>query len=95
MRLLFALVAALALAGCGHTQPPAPQVKVSGPEFTPDQFDCGQRPIPPNLRKDPARAASATALHVSRLGTWGQRCANKLGSVGETLRGAGQVVDGE
>jgi protein involved in polysaccharide export with SLBB domain len=82
----------LALTGCVTANPPAPapQVTVTGPTFTPGQFACGPRPIPPN--PDKQGTGKAGALHENKLGGWGEACSAKLESIGAALAGAGQVA---
>jgi hypothetical protein len=91
IRDLVLLLCAMLLAGCASVPPPSPiEVTTSGPKFPRSQFDCGQRPLPP----DPAKATGKTAaVHENRLGSWGEGCQGKLQSVGRTLDASGQVVD--
>jgi hypothetical protein len=82
----------IVLTGCVTTgeAPPPPTVTVTGPTFTPGQFQCGTRPLPPDPDKN--GTGKAGALHDNRLGGWGEGCQNKLESVGAALAGAGQVA---
>lgn len=89
IRVLAAIAAATALAGCASVPVPPPQVSISGPTFARSQFDCGQRPLPP----DPGQATGkSAALHENKLGSWGEGCQSKLQSVGSVLESSGQVV---
>lgn len=86
------ILALLTLTGCATTGSTgtAPIVTVEGPKFTPGQFDCGRRPIPPNPDKN--GTGKAAAIYENKLAAWGQACSNKLGSVGVALSGAGQLA---
>jgi hypothetical protein len=85
------LIAALVLGGCAGRSD-IPPVVAAGPVFEPVRFECGGRPLPPDPAKVADAAASAAALYEERLGVWGQRCDNKLVSVGHELSAAGQIT---
>lgn len=86
--------ATVLLAGCQTDQVVVPPpVTVSGPTFAASQFDCGKRPLAPDLAAiDPAHQASAALRFHNALGTWGQHCQNQLTALGAQLQAAGQVV---
>ena len=92
MKTVLPILVLLALTGCITTgkKSLAPQVTVTGPTFTPGQFQCGDKPLPPNPDKD--GTGKAGALHENRLGGWGEGCRAKLESIGAALAGAGQVA---
>jgi hypothetical protein len=82
--------ACLAIAGCAHDGAPATiETSVSGPKFPASQFDCGSRPVPPNVAAPTGRTA---AKFENRLGAWGQGCSDRLQSTGRELDAAGQIV---
>lgn len=90
------LLALMLLGGCTTDQAaiaPLPAVTVQGPTFTPSQFDCAARPLEPDLAKVPKEKQGSAALrYKNALGTWGQRCQNKLRAAGAALAAAGLVV---
>jgi hypothetical protein len=93
MRFALLMATALVLAGCVTDQSAAPlTAEVSGPVFSDNQFDCGQRPLPPDPNAVGPAAGSAAAHYENRLGTWGQSCANRITAIGAQLKAAGQVV---
>jgi hypothetical protein len=89
---------AVSLGGCVTDQIAAviqPQITVDGPKFPAAEFNCGQKPIPPDPATAGDHAASDAAYYENRLAVWGQRCANKLHSVGAALNAAGQITNGK
>lgn len=90
MRVIAILISA-ALGGCATTQPAEkPSVSVEGPKFARSQFDCGEKPIPPDPATSPT--GKAAARHDNALGAYGDRCQAQLSAVGMQLLAAGQVV---
>ncbi len=79
----------LLLGACAHDGPAPINTSVSGPKFPAAQFDCGSRPLPPNVAAPTGKTA---AKYESRLGAWGQGCSDKLQSTGRELSASGQVV---
>ena len=85
------VLAALALAGCATVPDvPAPSVEVAGPKFPRAQFNCGDKPLPPDPNRKPT--GKDGARYENRLAGWGQTCADKLQSTAVGLEGAGQIV---